>query len=165
MKKLLKELGGVVSRGDSSRGLVVAGKVSGRSSGVLAPGVARVPVDPTVFIEGLNRLTTSVTDYLTVAQQESTKRAAIAAHRDVALAEISAQRENISELMRFTFQERAAVIERHFAALDQALAAGDASLAQSALQGMVQIVQSSPFKSIQEMQSAMQSKDFVMRLE
>lgn len=165
MLKLLKDAAAVVSVGKSSKGSDVAARGRRGASGVVVAGPAKGAADPTLILEGVNQLVSSVTDYLKVAQQEGTKRAAIAAQRDVALASIQAQRDNISELMRYTFNERAAVIQKQFAALDRALTLGDVALADAALKGMVGVVQSSPFKSIEEMQTAMGAKDFVIRLE
>lgn len=118
-----------------------------------------------MLLEAVNEMTRHVTAYLTVAQQETTKRAAITAQRDVALAEIQAQRATIEQLIAQSFAERSRVLDQQFRALDVALSSGRIELAQSALGAMVDLVKSSPFKSVQEMQQAMSSKDFVIRLE
>ena len=83
----------------------------------------------------------------------------------MALASIQAQRETISELIQFTFQERAATLQKQFDVLDQAMAQGNAAIVDSSLKSMVAVIQSSPFKSIQEMQQSLANKDFVIRLE
>jgi len=67
--------------------------------------------------------------------------------------------------MQHTFRERALVLQKQFDALDQALAQGDPSMVDAALKSMVAVVQTSPFKTMQEMQAALGSKDFVIRLE
>lgn len=120
---------------------------------------------PLPLLDGVNELVKNVTDYLVVAEQEATKRESIKASRDVALASIQAQRATMSELIKHTFAERGQVIQKQFEALDAALETGNLGLADLALKGMVTVIQSSPFKSIQEMQQAMGAKDFVIRLE
>jgi hypothetical protein len=137
---------------------VKTGKVAGAQGSVPT-------LPPERLLEGVNEMVRNVTDYLTVAEQETTKRAAIAARKEVAIESIRAQRETISELLRYTFDERAQVIRKQFEALDRALETGNVAVADSALKGMVSVIQSSPFKSIQEMQAAMGNKDFVIRLE
>lgn len=120
---------------------------------------------PAHVVDGVKGMVSDVTDYLKVAQQEETKRTEITAKRDVALASIQAQRETISELIQFTFQERAATLQKQFDVLDQAMAQGNAAIVDSSLKSMVAVIQSSPFKSIQEMQQSLANKDFVIRLE
>lgn len=120
---------------------------------------------PVHVVNGVTDLVTSVTDYLVFAEQEETKRTEITAQRDVTLSAIRSQRETISELMKYTFQERAAVLEKQFEVLDYALANGNVEMVSSSLNAMVNVIQTSPFKSVQEMQQALGSKDFVLRLE
>lgn len=165
MLKLLKGAGEFMSARKVANTLPATKNGGAGSAGAITAGTVKGSVDPTVVLDGVNQLVSSVTDYLKVAEQEGTKRAAIYAQRDVALAAIQAQRDSVSEMMRHTFQERAAVIQKQFATLDHALATRDLALADAALKGMVGVVQASPFKSIQDMQTAMCAKDFVIRLE
>jgi hypothetical protein len=116
-------------------------------------------------ISSLNEMVREVTSYLVIAEQESTKRTDIRAKRDVAIAAIQAQRDVMLSVAQHTFQERAVVLQKQFDVLDAALAKGDAGTVDIALKSMVQVVQSSPFKSIQDMQQALGSKDFVIKLE
>lgn len=120
---------------------------------------------PAHVATGMTDVVGQVTDYLKVAEQEQTKRTEINARRDAALATIQGQRDNISELLRYTFQERASVLQKQFEALDYALANNQPELVSASLKSMVSVIQSSPFKTIQEMQQALGSKDFVVRLE
>jgi hypothetical protein len=120
---------------------------------------------PTHVVEGVNEVVNNITDYLKVAEQEKTKRTDITAKRDVALASIRSQRKMFSELMQYTFQERAAAIQKQFEILDLAMEKGDASIIGTTLNSMVSVIQSSPFKNVQEMQQALGNKDFVIRLE
>jgi hypothetical protein len=120
---------------------------------------------PVPIVDGLTEVVNEVTDYLKVAEIEATKRSEISARRDVALAAIHAHRENISQLLAFTFQERAAVIQKQFETLDMAIAGGNVALASQSLNAMVSVIQTSPFKSVQEMQAMLGTKDFVVRFE
>lgn len=120
---------------------------------------------PAHVVDGVTDVVNNVTDYLKVAEQEETKRTEITAKRDVALAAIRAQRDTISELMKYTFQERAATLQKQFEVLDKAMAQGNAAIVDQSLKSMVAVIQSSPFKSIQEMQQSLANKDFVIRLE
>jgi len=130
--------------------------------GALVKNMSGLPVH---VVDGVKDVITNVTDYLVIAEQEETKRTEITAKRDVALASIRSQREAFSELMQYTFQERAAVLQKQFEALDLAMASGNAEIANSSLNAMVSIIQTSPFKNIQDMQQALGNKDFVVRLE
>ncbi len=120
---------------------------------------------PAHVVDSVTGIVSDVTDYLKVSEYEQTKRADITARRDIALATIQAQRETISELICYTFDERAAVLQRQFDTLDKALASGNVELVHVALNSMVTVIQSSPFKNVQELQKSLGSKDFMIRLE
>lgn len=120
---------------------------------------------PVPIVQGVTELVNGVTDYLKVAEIEETKRTEITSRRDVALSAIAAQRENISELLKYTFQERAAVIQKQFEVLDIAISRGDLALASQSLNAMVSVIQTSPFKNVQEMQAMLSNKDSVVRFE
>lgn len=138
------------------------GSVTGTNSTSLLNALGGLPSH---VVTGVSDVVNNVTDYLKVAEQERTKRTNIKASRDVALASIKAQRKVFSELMQYTFQERAAVLQKQFETLDKALEGGNVEVAALSLNSMVSVIQSSPFKTIQEMQQALGSKDFVVRLE
>jgi hypothetical protein len=120
---------------------------------------------PLHVVEGVTNIVTNVTDYLKIAEFEQTKREGIRAQRDVALAELQNRRADFSEMLKYTFQERAIVLQKQFDTLDHALNSGDVVLIQASLQAMVNVIQTSPFKDIAEMQKQLSSKDFVLRLE
>lgn len=120
---------------------------------------------PTHVVDGVTDVVSNITDYLKVAEQEETRRTDIVAKRDVALATIQLQRAMISELMQYTFQERAVTLQKQFDILDQAMLQGNVAIVDASLKSMVAVIQSSPFKSIQEMQKSLGNKDFVIRLE
>lgn len=146
----------LIHRTSSTRGVAKKGT---------APSLPVPANGPLALLESVERITCSVTDYLKVAQQETTKRADIAARRDVALEAIRSQRALISECIARTFDERAAVIGKQFEVLDRALDSENIAVVDAALRSMVSVVQASPFRSVVEMQKAMCSDDFVIRLD
>lgn len=115
--------------------------------------------------QGVKHVFDNVIEYLKVAELEKSNRAAIEARKTVALEQIRSQRDTINLLINRTFDERGQVLAKQFAALDHALACGNIEVVQASLQGMVAVIQTSPFKTIQEMQQALGTKDFVVRLE
>ena len=124
--------------------------------------LSHIPLDA---IDGVKHVFDNVIEYLKVAELEKSNRADIDARKTVALAQIRSQRDTINLLINRTFDERGQVLAKQFAALDHALASGNIEVVQASLQGMVAVIQTSPFKTIQEMQQALGTKDFVVRLE
>lgn len=123
---------------------------------------ANVPVP---IVDGVKEVLNGITDYLKVAEVEQTKRVDILARRDIALQQLHNQRAAFKQLMQFTFQERAVVLQKQLDTLDTAMANGNVEVIKAALDGMVSVIQTSPFRNVQEMQAALGSKDFVVRLE
>lgn len=105
---------------------------------------------------------TEVINYMTVAQQEKTKRTDIVAQRDVSLEHIRAQRDVIMQMMHYTYAERAAAINKSFEVLDRALETGNVDLAVQSMNTMVDIVKSSPLKTLGEVHVALQSGKFTL---
>jgi hypothetical protein len=134
----------------------------GKAGGDFQQVLSQLPMDAS---DGLKHVFDNVTDYLKVAEQEKTNRAKIEANKTLALTAIQNQRAMIEKLIDRTFDERGLVLAKQFEALDHALAAGNLEIVQASLSGMVAVIQTSPFKSVQEMQQALGAKDFVVRLE
>lgn len=155
--KGLRELASTKIGGSASRS---RGSAEGIPS--ILKALDKVPVHVS---QGVTAVLSEFTDYLKIAEVETTKRADILARRDVALLGLQNQRAAFEQLMTLTFQERAAVIQKQFDVLDIAMQKGDLTTIKNALDGMVSVIQSSPFKSVSEMQAALGSKDFVVRLE
>lgn len=120
---------------------------------------------PLPIVDGVKEVLAGITDYLKVAEVEQTKRVDILTRRDIALQQLQNQRAAFEQLMRYTFQERAVVLQKQLDTLDRAMENGDVEVVKAALDGMVSVIQTSPFKNIQEMQAALGSKDFIVRLE
>lgn len=131
----------------------------------ISDAMKKIDVLPAHISSGVTDVFSEITDYLKVAEIESTKRTEIIAKRDVALKTLQNQKEAFEQMMLHTFKERATVIQMQFEVLNTAMANGDVSTVKHALDGMVAVIQTSPFRSGQEMQAALGSKDFVVRLE
>jgi hypothetical protein len=120
---------------------------------------------PAHVVTGATDIVTQVTNYLTFAQQEKTKRADITARRDVAIAEIQKQREVLLHAIDRTFQERAAVLQGQLDALEFAVKAGNVEIVALSLQSMVHVIQTSPFNNFNEVKKLLTDKDSVLRLD
>lgn len=120
---------------------------------------------PVPIVDGVKEVLNGITDYLKIAEVEQSKRLEILARRDIALQQLHNQRAVFEQLMKFTFQERAVVLQKQLDTLDFAIANGNVEVVKAALDGMVSVIQTSPFKNVQEMQAALGSKDFVVRLD
>lgn len=150
---------------DAKSNLPVSSKVGNTNTPPLDSALKNLNNVPVPIVDGVKEVLTGITDYLKVAEVEQTKRVDILAKRDVALQQLQNQRAAFEQLMRFTFQERAVVLQKQLDTLDTAVANGNVEVIKAALDGMVSIIQTSPFKNAQEMQTALGSKDFVVRLE
>jgi hypothetical protein len=119
---------------------------------------------PLNFMEGFSGVVKDVTDYLKVSEIENTKRTEIISRRDVALASIQSNREILKDLIKHTFDERAMVIKSQIDALEIALKNDNFNLASISLQSMITVVQSSPFKTIDEMSMSLRDSNFILKL-
>lgn len=142
-----------VTKSLTSKAEITAVAISGAGSGAL------------IVAETLKEVLGEVADCLKTAQIEKTKRTAIRAQRDIELSKIRAQQKNLSKIINYTFSERAAVLEKQFEVLDKAVALGDSGMVKASLDATVNVISSSPFKTIQEIQQALGSEEFVIRLE
>ena len=112
--------------------------------------LAKTKTIPVPVVDAANEVVEQVTELMRIREIEQTKREDIAARRDTALAAISSQKEIILECMRSTFAERAAVLQKDFKVIDQALERNDVQMLNAALTNMVQVIQTSPFQAIQQ---------------
>lgn len=133
-----------------------------REPATVAQGSA---VPPEYILESVSKTLEEVFGYLKVAEIEKTKRVEIEARREVALESIRSNREVFTEMMRYTFAERAAALEKSFALMDRALESNNIQVLQSSLSAMLGVIQTSPFANMQQMQSLLSNKDFVLRMD
>ena len=105
--------------------------------------------------------------YATQVEREVTRREEIWASRDLALAEIDAQRALFMEYILLSFAERAAAFESLFAAIDQGLIAKDSAVIVAAVRGIVDLAQTSPFAALvdlEETRALLKQKDVVWEI-
>lgn len=118
--------------------------------------VSKVPVSSTAAaLEAFNLLVKSHYDYKMIAQQERTKRAEIAAWRDVQVSSIQAQKELLHDYLAQTFAERRHTIDEMFARLDRGIEDANMDVMNMAMNSIVNIVQSSPLKEAQQIMQAL----------
>ena len=106
----------------------------------------------------------SVVDYYQTREQETTKRAQIAADLSRDLAELELAREAITVYMDKAFDERKVQFDRLFRVLDQAQRECDTQGMSATLDALVTLAQSSPFKSLAEIRRLTRTSGFVMEL-
>ena len=119
-------------------------------SDTLITSLAQSKTTPVPIVEATKLVIQSAADLINTCEVEKTKRSTIAAQRDVAIANIDAQKEIILKYMAFAFSERAAVLTKNFDILDVAIQNNDYNMLNLALGTIVQVVQTSPFHEIQE---------------
>ena len=150
---------------DATSNLPVPAKQGSKGNPPIDSAIKNLSKVPVPIVDGVKEVLNGITDYLKVAEVEQTKRVDILAKRDIALHQLHNQRAAFEQLMRFTFQERAVVLQKQLETLDFAMENGNVEVIKAALDSMVSVIQTSPFRDVQEMQAALGSKDFVVRLE
>ena len=113
---------------------------------------------------GAQMVAQAVLDHARIAEEEATKRAEIAAARDVAVERMDATRQVISQYLERTFDERRGNFDRLFDVLDRAQADDDLEGMQLALTGILDLVKSSPFKDISSFKKSFHDPDQVWEL-
>lgn len=101
----------------------------------------------------LSELTNAYTEYLKVAEAERTQRREIEANEKVAIAKIHAQRDLLMNYLDRSFDERANNFRSLFEVVDQAIANGNNEQLALALNSIVEIAKSSPFKDLANLTS------------
>lgn len=98
-----------------------------------------------------NEIVQAWTEYLSIAEQEKTKRREIAAWEKVTLAEIQAKRDFLMGYLERSFDERSKNFKSLFQIVDRAMDSGNNHQLSLALNTMVEIAQSSPFKDLADL--------------
>lgn len=93
-------------------------------------------------------ITSACLEYGRVVQEEKTKRREIEANEKVAIANIHAQRDLLMAYLDRSFDERAENFRSLFEVVDQAIANGNNEQLAIALNSIVEIAKSSPFKDL-----------------
>ncbi|MCQ2234974.1 MAG: hypothetical protein MJZ24_09580 [Paludibacteraceae bacterium] len=114
------------------------------------------PASPLQAVEAFGQLVSAWKEYKITKEVETTKRAQIAAWRDVELTRLDHQRGLLESYLTQTFQERRTVIEGMFNTLDQGIANGDNQLVSMAMQNIISVVQTSPLQGVQKILAQME---------
>jgi hypothetical protein len=103
-------------------------------------------------------------DYLKVREQEKTKRIHIRAKRDVLVHAINAEREAILQYFEQRFAERRAALEQFYQLLHAGVAAADTSSIDTALTGILGILQDNPLRDFATFKEQIKRRDFFLDL-
>ena len=98
--------------------------------------------------ESLQEMVSAYTEYLTIAEQERTKRRNIEAWEKEAITIINAQRDLLMTYLERSFDERAENFRSLFGVVDNALVSGDNEQLALALNSITEIAKSSPFEDL-----------------
>lgn len=115
----------------------------------------------------LNDVVQAWTEYLKIAEEEKTKRREITAWEKVTLAEIKAKRDFVIGYLDRSFDERAKNFQLLFQRVDRAISSGDNQQLALALQTIVELSKSSPFKDFADLstvRAALDNPDHVWEL-
>lgn len=109
-------------------------------------------INPTEFLQ---QIVSAYTDYLTIAEQERTKRREIEAREKETIAKINATRNLLMEYLDRSFDERAENFRALFTVVDRAIAADNNEQLTLALHSITEIAKSSPFKELANLASTL----------
>ncbi|WP_052001896.1 hypothetical protein [Lyngbya aestuarii] len=104
-------------------------------------------------LECVREMVTACTDYLTIAEEERTKRQEIKAWEKATIADINARRDFLIKYLELSFDERAKNFHQLFNVVDQAIDNGDNQKLALALHSITELAKSSPFKDLANLTS------------
>jgi hypothetical protein len=104
--------------------------------------------DPEAVVNAITALGEVANDTIKYVADQETKQEEIRAKRDVAIAEINATTECIKAYLEKTFDERSAIFNKQFEAVDEALRTGNTEMLALSLQSINALAAQSPFKSL-----------------
>lgn len=114
-------------------------------------------------LDGL-ALIKSLVDLLKTVQEEQTKRAYIKSYRDEAIATLQEKREVIEHYMEHRFAERREALRHHYQVLNRAIDMRNDSVMESALAGILGIIQESPLQDLETFAELFVRPDFALEL-
>lgn len=109
--------------------------------------------------ESLQQIVSAYTDYLTIAEQEQTKRREIEAWEKESITKIDATRDLLMKYLDRSFDERAENFRALFTVVDRAIAADNNEQLALALHSITEIAKSSPFKELANLASVRKALD------
>ncbi len=124
-------------------------------------------VAPVEALGALREVVAAGQEYLTIRQQEMTKRAVIGAYQTLETERIHAAESILKAYFEQAFQERAKNFEELLRRLDEAAAAGDSARVSDTLKAIVSIAQASPLNDVGDLsviRKALDDPDHVWQL-
>ncbi len=125
--------------------------------GIVGGGKVVSAVNPLAIV-------TEVVGYLKTRQEEETKRAYIWAKRDAIVAELNNEKEVVLSYFEHRFAERKGALEQFYSLLHRAVDTGNDQQLQTALNGILGIIQENPLKDFAEFRKNMADPNFVLEL-
>ena len=101
--------------------------------------------------QSLSEIVQACSEYLIVAEQEKTKRHAIEAWKKVSLARIKSNSDLLTNYLERSFDERAKNFQSLFEVVDHAIASDNNQQLSLALNAIVDLAKSSPFKDLADL--------------
>jgi hypothetical protein len=105
-------------------------------------------ISNTTALDALTRMVQSTTEYLRIREEETTKRDRLQTYADLEMQKIRAAESILSDYFGQVFRERRQVVDDLLARYDAAVESRDPQLAQTALQGIVDVAKESPLKDL-----------------
>ena len=105
-----------------------------------------------------------IRDYFCSIQEEITKRQAIAANRDVLTARLTAEKETILAYFSHRFAERRAALDEFFELLRHAVDSKDNHQLNTALAGILGIIQDNPLDDFETFKQHFHDPDYVIEI-
>jgi hypothetical protein len=99
-------------------------------------------------LDALTSMVNSTTEYLRIKEEETTKRDRLQTYAELEMQKIRAAESILSDYFGQVFRERRQVVDDLLARYDAAVEQGDSRLAQTALQGIVDVAKDSPLKDL-----------------
>lgn len=107
---------------------------------------------------------TEAVEYLKTRQEEQTKREYIWATRDAIVTELNNEKEVVLSYFEHRFAERKGALEQFYSLLHRAVDTGNDQQLQTALNGILGIIQENPLKDFAEFRKNMSDPDFVLEV-
>jgi hypothetical protein len=118
-------------------------------------------------VQCLSDIVQAWTEYMKIAEEETTKRRKIKAWEKTTLAEIKAKRDFLIGYLEHSFDERSKNFQSLFQTVDQAMLSGDNQQLGLALHAIVELAKSNPFKDLADLstvKAALDDPDHVWEL-
>ena len=107
---------------------------------------------------------TEVVGYLKTRQDEKTKRECIWAKRDAIVTELNNEKEVVLSYFEHRFAERKGALEQFYSLLHRAVDTGNDQQLETALNGILGIIQENPLKDFAEFKKNMADPNFMLEL-